>query len=424
MNGHRTLLIPNGFSINKRGIVSFDSVLQHFDLSLENRELIIDLASCDTSNFQALALLVQYAWYLTARGCSVTFKYGLASSGSSKMLKKMNAFDWRSVLLTEGRDFGSGPGRQTYALRRRADVQNTINQARRAIQKYETGFPDYLSYIISELLYNSTEHGRRSTEIDTFKVVVPAVFQFGYYPQLNRISFLFSDLGIGVKQHLEQTYDTFPSDHEAIIYALRPNVSGTFKQQREPYAVSNNAGMGLNYSSLMMKRLRGDMYIASGMGLVHVSPEDVTSSRLLHPWPGTFVLVNVNLTGNEGVTLEQLMAEVEHNAREEVTTFNSAQRAQTFSVSIILTFGQYAEDKEAAISFRDQYLIPAVLRGHRLELDFKDVKTAPHSFLNALLATPARRLGVKAYQKIKVINAPGFIHEIINTVIEHNIPPL
>src|ERR1019366_562106 len=146
-----------------------------------------------------------------------------------------------------------------------------------------------LSYLISELLYNATEHGRRTTVADNCQVVVPAIFQFGLYPQLNRLSFLFSDLGIGIKAHLEQSYPPFPTDQEAIIYALRPNVSGTFRQQSQPYGTRDNAGMGLTYSSLMLKRLKGDMYIVSHDGLAHVSPEDVTTRSLNHTWPGTFV---------------------------------------------------------------------------------------------------------------------------------------
>ena len=118
------------------------------------------------------------------------------------------------------------------------------------------------------------------------------------------------------------------------------------------------------------------------------------------------------------------MADIEQKAHDEVSTFDGVQRAQTFTMSVAIVFGQYAEDKEAAISYRDQYLLPALLQGKRVELDFKDVKTAPHSFINALLATPVKRLGVKAYQRIKVINAPGFIHEIIDTVLEHNVPSL
>lgn len=86
-------------------------------------------------------------------------------------------------------------------------------------------------------------------------------------------------MGVGVKAHLEQTYDPFPTHQEAIAYALRPNVSGTFRQQSQPYAVQNNAGLGLTYPSQMLKRLKGDMYIVSHDGLVHVSPEDVTTRQ-------------------------------------------------------------------------------------------------------------------------------------------------
>jgi len=182
--------------------------------------------------------------------------------------------------------------------------------------------------------------------------------------------------------------------------------------------------MGLNYSSVMMKRLKGDMYIASHTGLAHVSPEDVTSRQLDHFWPGTFVLVNLNLAENTQLTLESLLAEVELSARQEVSTYEDAEKESTFSISMEVVFGQYAEDKELAISYRDRYLLPAVLSGKKIELDFLNVKTAPHSFLNALLATPIQRLGVKAYQKIRVRNASGIVHEIIDTVMEHNIPCL
>src|SRR5437879_199133 len=100
----------------------------------------------------------------------------------------------------------------------------------------------------------------------------------------------------------------------AITYALRPNVSGTSWEQSGPYATKENAGMGLTYSSLMLRRLKGDMYLVSHDGLVHVSPEDVTSRKLLHPWPGTFVLINLNVGEAENVPLEALLAEIRQSA--------------------------------------------------------------------------------------------------------------
>ncbi|MGC2697000.1 MAG: hypothetical protein WA738_14540, partial [Candidatus Angelobacter sp.] len=275
----RILTLPRSFSFNRRGFVDFDAVLAYFDWDLENVSLTIDLAPCESSNFQALTLLIQYAWHLTLRGCQVTFKYGAAQSGPTKMLRKMEAEDWRDILALDGRDFGFRPGKQTSALRRRADVQTTINSARFAINSYQIGFPEYLSYMISEMLYNATEHGRRAAVLESCQIMVPAIFQFGYYSTQNRLSFIFSDLGVGVKAHLEQSYPLFATHQDAITYALRPRVSGTFRQQSEPYAVKNNAGMGLTISSLMMKRLEGDMYIVSHNGVVHVSPGDVTSHQ-------------------------------------------------------------------------------------------------------------------------------------------------
>jgi hypothetical protein len=145
-------------------------------------------------------------------------------------------------------------------------------------------------------------------------VLVPAVFQFGYYPNLNRFSFIFSDLGVGIKAHLEQTYPTFANNQEAILYALRPNVSGTFRQQSEPYAAKNNAELGLTISSQMLKRLKGDMYIVSANGLVHVSPEDITSRKLYYSWPGTFVLINLNIGSTLNISVDELIAQIGNKA--------------------------------------------------------------------------------------------------------------
>jgi hypothetical protein len=346
---------------------------------------------------------------------------GLGLQAPTKMLLNMGAQSWLQVLKTDGRHFGSRPGR-TIALRRRADVQNAINIARRAIQGYTVGFPDYLSYIVSELLYNATEHGSNHSVIDNCQIVIPSIFQFGRYPASERLAFFFSDLGIGIKAHLERTYPPFSTHQDAIVYALRPNVSGTFRQQSSSYGANNNAGMGLTYSSLMLKRLKGDMYIVTNNGLAHISPEDVTTSNLNNPWPGTFVLVDLNISEAPNLSLEDLLGEVREKADSELTQAEKIDQADKYYVNVQNYFGKWAEDKDAAINFRDRRLIPAILEGKKIELDFRGVETAPHSFLNALLASPIQRLGLKAYQRIRVYNAAGLIHEIIQSIFESNLP--
>jgi hypothetical protein len=416
------LQLPRRFTFH-RGFLDFDYIFDHFDWTLKDVPVLVDLTTCESSNYQALALLIQYAWFLTINGCRVTFKYGVANSGPTKMLNKMRATDWQQVLTTDGKHFGNRPG-QMLALRRRSDVQNAINTARRAIQDYKVGFPDYLSYIVSELLYNSTEHGCKQTVIEKCHVVVPSIFQFGRYPASERLVFFFSDLGIGIKTHLERAYPPFPTHQDAITYALRPNVSGTFNQAPSPYGVNNNAGMGLTYSSQMLKRLRGDMYIVSHNGMVHVSPEDVTSRSLKHSWPGTFVLVDLNVSDAPKLSLEDLLGDIRGKAQIEISVAEKQEEKKRYYVHIENYFGKWAEDKDAAIGFRDRRLIPAINEGKKIELDFRGVETAPHSFLNALLATPVKLLGMKAYQWIHVYNAAGSIHEIIRTIFETNLPEL
>jgi hypothetical protein len=172
----------------------------------------------------------------------------------------------------------------------------------------------------------------------------------------------------------------------------------------------------------MLKRLKGDMYIVSHDAVVHVSPEDVTSHQIRSYWPGTFVLINLDVGSAPRVSLEDLMTEIRLSAQKELDEKSQEEESGRYSVSIFNYFGKYAEDKDAAITFRDRRLMPAIENGKKIDLDFRDVETAPHSFLNALLATPVRRLGVKAYQWIRVYNATGLIHEIIGKVMEDNLP--
>ena len=118
------------------------------------------------------------------------------------------------------------------------------------------------------------------------------------------------------------------------------------------------------------------------------------------------------------------MAEIRMSAQKELDGVSEREESERYVVSMFNYFGKYAEDKDAAITFRDRHLIPAIEAGKKIDLDFREVETAPHSFLNALLATPVRRLGMKAYQWLRIYNALGSIHEIIDQVLEDNLPTM
>jgi hypothetical protein len=419
-----TIALPEVFTIYSRELVDFERALSVFNWQITEADVTIDLTACRQANFQALTLLVQYMWYLEALKCRVTMKYESRPQSASDMMAKMGADAWREVLTGKRRDFIARPGDSAYrkglfVLRDREDIKNAIDRTRTTIRSFISTFPDFLSYIISEMLYNATEHGRLAVKVDGAPVNLPALMDFGYYPKWNRLSFIFSDLGIGVKQHLEQSYSPYATHQEAILHALQPNVSGTFRSA-DPYKAKNNAGLGLTYSSAMLRRLRGDMYIVSYDGLVHVSQADITHRSLGYAWPGTFVYVSILLSQTPTVSLDQLLSDVRTRASLEVQSVQMKDEQDVLRVSVYNYFGKYLEDKEAAIRYRDNRLLPALDEGRRIEFDFANVETAPHSFLNALLATPVRRLSAQASKRLRFFNCPSHIREIIDVILIDN----
>jgi hypothetical protein len=136
------------------------------------------------------------------------------------------------------------------------------------------------------------------------------------------------------------------------------------------------------------------------------------------------VLINLNVGDAPTISLEELMAEIRMSAEKEMDGASEREQSDRYVISVSNYFGKYAEDKDAAIKLRDRHILPAIERGQKIDLDFREVETAPHSFLNALLATPIQRLGVKAYQRIRIYNALGSIHEIIDKVLEDNVPQI
>jgi hypothetical protein len=419
-----TITLPERFTFYPSP--NFDRMLEVFDWTLSNTQVTIDLTNCRNANFQALSLLVPYLWKLTAAGCTITLKYGRRGKGASGIMEKMGATAWKEVLLSDDLDFepysGQRPGRKIlYALRQRSDVKETISRTRSEINNFEIEFPNYLSYVVSELLYNATEHGRQSVEINDRPVSLPAILQLRDYSRTSRLSFIFVDLGIGIKAHLEQAYPAHRNHCEAIMHSLQPNVSGTFGQSA-PYAAKDNAGMGLTISSRMLKRLKADMYIVSYDGVVHISPEDITSRQLRNTWPGTIVLVELDLRKNPSITLDELLNEIRTKAYEEVSKLSVEEKEKKFYLNVFNHFGRFAEDKDAAIHFRDKYLLQAIEDDKVIEIDFQNVETAPHSFLSALLATPIQRMGIKAYKRVRPLNASGSIRQIFDGILDANTP--
>lgn len=413
------LALPPKFRFKDHDIHNFDEFLEFFDWSLQGVPVRIDLTGCLTANYQAMSLLVLYAWQLKSQGCRVSFIESNDETGASSMWRKMGARGLFSVLPVEDHRFKGDRFKPLFAVRNTVDFKQVIAAAESYTQEFNVEYVSTLRYVLGELLYNTMEHGRTYGSPHIKGVRIPSIVQFTWYAKHNEIHFIIADLGVGIKKHLEQAYPGQESHEEAIKVAIKPKVSGTFGKT-DPYKTKNNAGMGLYISTNIIRRLNADMHMVSGDGLLHVSPRDVTGRTLKRNWPGTFVLVALKIENDPKFILHKLMQEFRAGANVEQQRADSIESQNKFYLSISNFFGRHAEDKEAAIQYRDNRLFPAIHEGKIILIDFDDVESSPHSFLSALLASPIKSLGLQAFKTIKVVNATPEIRETIDFIFDDN----
>ncbi len=414
-----TLLLPTIFAFKDQGNYDFNKSLKFFNWELRDRPVKIDLTNCKSANYQALSLLVLYAWKLIEQGCSVSFIESDADIGASSMWRRMGARGFMPVLLQEGHKFNGAASKPLLKICNSTDFKTVISTAESYTKDFNVEFGKTLRYVLSELLYNTLEHGKNTAKIKNKTIRTPSIAQFTWYQTHNEIHFIIADCGVGIKKHLEQTYPGQESHEEAIRLAIKPQVSGTFAIN-DPYTQKNNAGIGLFISSNIIRRLNAEMHILSGDGLLHISPRDITGKTLQHSWPGTFVLVTLRLEKSSTLTLHEMMQEFRDSAFTEQKSADTDEENSRYYFSINNYFGTYAEDKEAAIKSRDKHLFPAIESGKKIILDFHGVISAPHSFLSALIASPAKQLGMTAYKILKITNATAEIRETIDFILDEN----
>ena len=414
MNAPVTIVLPDRLSFIYRGVYDFDRYLHLFDWTLRDVEVQIDFRQCKNANYQALSLFVLYIWYLRKKGCHVEVLYGdRAEKSVTTMWFNMGAKGLFHVLSDEGDNFHGKPHKPLFAIRNTEDFRTALARAEDYTRALDVEYEKTLRYILSELLYNTLEHGKNLQHI-------PSLLQFAWYETKKELSFLIADLGVGIRKHLGQSYVGLENDVEAILLALRPKISGTFNGIAQPYAAKNNAGVGLYLSSNIVKRLHAHMYLVSGNGLVHISPTEITRKRLTASWPGTLVYVTLKLGAVPNLSLQKMMVEFRQAADAELASAALDDQKNALYFNMRNYFGRYAEDKQLAIKLRDKNLLPAIDTGAAVTIDFEHIVSAPHSVLNALLATAVQRLGLTAYKKIKVINASPEIRETVDFIMDEN----
>jgi hypothetical protein len=99
----RTITIPDHYSFMDHEVYDFDKALSIYDWKIKSSEVVVDMSSCLTANYQALTIVVLYLWHLKANDNHVTVRYreeNKVVKGASQMWKWMGAVGWSQVLLT------------------------------------------------------------------------------------------------------------------------------------------------------------------------------------------------------------------------------------------------------------------------------------------------------------------------------------
>ncbi|MCU0653010.1 MAG: STAS-like domain-containing protein [Candidatus Pacebacteria bacterium] len=81
--------------------------------------------------------------------------------------------------------------------------------------------------------------------------------------------------------------------------------------------------------------------------------------------------------------------------------------------------GDFAENKDIAKKVRIEEIIPSLLKGDEVVLDFGGVNGATQSFIHALVSDPIRELKDTAFDNLVYKNANDDIREIISIVYRY-----
>jgi len=90
-------------------------------------------------------------------------------------------------------------------------------------------------------------------------------------------------------------------------------------------------------------------------------------------------------------------------------------------VRIVETTGDFAEDKDAAASIRDQYVRQAVKNKAEVTLDFSGVTLVTQSFVHALISDVLRNSGEDALRYIIFKGCNDGVQGIVQTVVQYSL---
>lgn len=81
--------------------------------------------------------------------------------------------------------------------------------------------------------------------------------------------------------------------------------------------------------------------------------------------------------------------------------------------------GEFGENKDVARRLRIKEIMPALLDGEEVVLDFAGMTGATQSFVHALIVAPMREFGEVFFEKVRFRNCSPTLRQVVQIVSEY-----
>jgi hypothetical protein len=90
-------------------------------------------------------------------------------------------------------------------------------------------------------------------------------------------------------------------------------------------------------------------------------------------------------------------------------------------IRVLSVAGSFAEDKEVARQIRRERILPSVVAGKKIILDFSGVSVATQSFVHAMISEVLRQHRERALQLIEFKSCAPAVKSVVLTVVEYSL---
>lgn len=241
-----------------------------------------------------------------------------------------------------------------------------------------------VQYSLIELLRNVVQHSNS-------KCGGLAMAQ--YYPSTGLVEVCVADMGVGIKETINEVYPEIDDNLKAVKLATLPHVSRTFAPSFYG-SMGDNAGLGLFFIKQIASLSGGSFFLASKDALIDVWGDKSGQQKKIYKiaknggWPGTFAYLQLRRDTigdfDEILTVcRRTAAEARKYPAELALDF--IEEVPEVENLVVIAVKNFEEDVEQAAKVRDDVIFPTLASGAMIVLDFRGVKFATQSFVHALM---------------------------------------